>query len=61
MAAWVAYWDRKRHETRGASRSCVVCRIEELKAHARRWPEFLAVEQEQAALGDGALSTHPAA
>jgi len=47
MAAWVAYWDRKRHEARGASRSCVVCRIEELKAHARRWPEFVAVEQER--------------
>jgi hypothetical protein len=58
---WVAYWDRKRHEARGASRSCVVCRIEELKAHARRWPEYLATEQEQADPGDGALPTRPAA
>jgi hypothetical protein len=60
MAAWVAYWDRKRHETRGASRSCFVCRIEGLKAHARRWPEFLAV-QEQVDPGDGPLPTRPAA
>jgi hypothetical protein len=42
MAAWVAYLDRKRHGARGASRSCFVCRIEELKAHARQWPDFLA-------------------
>jgi len=42
MAAWVAYWDRKRHGARGASRSCVVCRIEGLQAHARQWPQFLA-------------------
>jgi len=25
-----------------------VCRIEELKTHARQWPESLAAEQEQA-------------
>jgi hypothetical protein len=51
MAAWVAYWDRKRHGARGASRSCVVCRIEKLKAHAGRWPEFLAVEQQDPVIG----------
>ena len=61
MAAWVAYWDRKRHEARGASRSCVVCRIEELKAHARRWPEFLAAEQEQVGPEGGPLPMRPAA
>jgi hypothetical protein len=61
MAAWVAYWDRKRHGARGASRSCVVCRIEGLQAHARQWPEFLAAEQEQVDQVDGPLPTRPAA
>jgi hypothetical protein len=61
MAAWVAYWDRKRHGARGASRTCVVCRIEGLQAHARQWPQFLAVEQEQADQGDGRRPARPAA
>jgi hypothetical protein len=57
---WVAYWDRKRHEARGDSPSCVVCRIEELKAHARRWHAFLAVEQEETDPGDDVVPTRPA-
>jgi hypothetical protein len=57
MAAWVAYLDRKRHGPRGGSRSCVVCRIEELKAHARQWPDFLAVEQQQVDPGVGLTPT----